>query len=759
MIRLKNVSKYYYSKGMIASGISKVNLQLDMGEFVVITGESGSGKSTLLNVISGLDSYEDGEMYIEGKETSHYLASDFEEYRKKYIGNIFQKFNLVNSYTVYQNIELPLLINGYKKKDIKERVREIIKKVGLEQFANKKVSKLSGGQMQRVAIARALAKDTDIIVADEPTGNLDSESAEGIVKLLHEISHNKLVIVVTHNYDQFERYATRKIKMHDGKIAEDERLTPQAVASVIREDEPAKAQDTAPEKNALSQNAKGRLTAGSKLRLGVRNAFNLFYKFILLLMVFVFITFAVTAEYSSYLNQKTETEKLGYNDYFYNYSEDRAILKKADGTSFTQEDIDAVKSVDNIKSVTVNDMLLDNPLYIEDKDFSYEAFPKLISEFDGKLVDGRMPEKDNEIIFAGYEDDYYFDEGSDIELLDKSFEISTSADKTVKVKIVGIAYKEKEGNNYYYGGDIFVSDDTMADLREASYSASSKITIDINGKKQQGNIWGGMNSIASSSKVSKGSLIVPEELNSYYDTEYSEGNAKGKKIDISVENIFYKKSISLEVSDVYTEKTFRDKTGEKDVEMYNGTFYMNPADFARLFEGGNYQISAYVDNTKLTDETMNELEQMGYVTLALKDALIFYDNGITNIVQTPIMIVIIVALFFIAYFVIRLILKSRTSYFSILRMLGAAKKNIRRVMDVELVLIANIAFALFLGFILAVKEGYVNVEYISTLIEYVKPVNLAVMYVVIMLMTYLISGKFSKSLFKKTALGTFREEE
>ena len=125
MIQLKNVSKYYYSKGIIASGISKVNLTLDTGEFVVITGESGSGKSTLLNVISGLDSYEDGEMYINGEETSHYLAADFEEYRKKYIGNIFQNFNLVNSYTVYQNVELILLINGYKKAEIKKRIADI----------------------------------------------------------------------------------------------------------------------------------------------------------------------------------------------------------------------------------------------------------------------------------------------------------------------------------------------------------------------------------------------------------------------------------------------------------------------------------------------------------------------------------------------------------------------------------------------------------------------------------------------------------
>ena len=224
IIKLKNVSKFYYSKGVIASGFNKINLEFKMGEFVAITGESGSGKSTLLNVISGLDTYEEGEMYINGEETSHYTEKDFEDYRRKYIGNIFQNFNLVNSYTVFQNIELVLLLNGAKKKDVKDRVIELIKKVDLYKFRNTKVSKLSGGQKQRVAIARALAKDTPIIIADEPTGNLDSRSAGSIIKLLADIAKDKLVIIVTHNYEQVEEYVTRKIKMHDGKVLEDKQI-------------------------------------------------------------------------------------------------------------------------------------------------------------------------------------------------------------------------------------------------------------------------------------------------------------------------------------------------------------------------------------------------------------------------------------------------------------------------------------------------------------------------------------------------------
>lgn len=198
MIQLSNVSKFYYSKGVIATGFSRVSLEFSMGEFVAITGESGSGKSTLLNVISGLDTYEEGEMYIDGKETSHYTEKEFEDYRRKYIGNIFQNFNLVNSYTVYQNIELALLLNGAKPKNIKKTVNELIEKVGLTEYRNTKASKLSGGQKQRVAIARALAKDTPIIIADEPTGNLDKQSAEEVIRLLADVAKDKLVLSLIH---------------------------------------------------------------------------------------------------------------------------------------------------------------------------------------------------------------------------------------------------------------------------------------------------------------------------------------------------------------------------------------------------------------------------------------------------------------------------------------------------------------------------------------------------------------------------------
>ena len=287
ILSLKKVSKFYYNKGLVASGFSKISLDFYLGEFVVITGESGCGKSTLLNVLSGLDTYEEGEMYINGMETSHYSNEEAEHYRKSYIGNIFQSFNLVSSYTVYQNIELVLLLNGFKKKDIKNKVIELIKEVDLYKYRNSKVSHLSGGQKQRVAIARALAKDVPIIIADEPTGNLDRRSAASIMKLLAKVAKDKLVIVVTHNYEDVEDLATRKIEMHDGKVREDITIKPY-------------------EESKASLHEYKNISFLNKIRLGVRNTFNLPMKFILLLMVFLLITFAFLGIYSSF--RKAEYE-------------------------------------------------------------------------------------------------------------------------------------------------------------------------------------------------------------------------------------------------------------------------------------------------------------------------------------------------------------------------------------------------------------------------------------------------------------------
>ena len=435
MLELKKVSKFYNDDGNINTGILKVDLKLNIGEFVIITGESGSGKSTLLNVISGLDSYEEGEMYINGKETSHYNKYDFEEYRKKYIANIFQDFNLINSYTVYQNIELMMILNGYSKKDIKKRVLEIIDKVGLTKFKNTKVSKLSGGQKQRVAIARAVVKDTPIIVADEPTGNLDTKSAKNVIEILKNIAKDKLVIIVTHNIEQFEQYATRIIKMHDGKIIENREI------AKIDED------------NLIKESNSKKITFLNKLRLGIRNTFNIKSKFLLLFMVFFFITSALFLEYTSFKLAESNIDN-GVSVTFKDLSENRILIKKQDKTSFSEEDYSKISNLQNIDYIVKNDVFLDTQITISrstTKGYGecwYATTINDVKNFKEQVDVGRIPEQENEAILQTSSKNYYIENFVD-EVLEQNFSIKDSQENSILdgIKIVGIKFNENS-NNY-----------------------------------------------------------------------------------------------------------------------------------------------------------------------------------------------------------------------------------------------------------------------------------------------------------------------
>ena len=217
MIKLKDVSKYYYNKGLITSGITKINAEFNIGEFIVITGESGSGKSTLLNVISGLDTYEDGEMYIDGKETSHYGDEDFEEYRKEYISNIFQNFNLIPEMNVFENIVLPAKL--MERNISKKEVMQIAEELEIEEKLLQNPMTLSGGQQQRVAIARAIYTHPTILLGDELTGNLDSTTSISIMKFLKKMckKYSQTMIIVTHD-ERIAAMADRIIQMKDGRV-------------------------------------------------------------------------------------------------------------------------------------------------------------------------------------------------------------------------------------------------------------------------------------------------------------------------------------------------------------------------------------------------------------------------------------------------------------------------------------------------------------------------------------------------------------
>ena len=223
MLQLKKIRKTYRTGELCQDALKEVSIRFRENEFVSILGPSGSGKTTLLNIVGGLDRYDSGDLVINGVSTKQYRDGDWDYYRNHSIGFVFQSYNLIPHQSVLANVELALTLSGVGKRERRQRAQAVLRKVGLGDHLHKRPNQLSGGQMQRVAIARALVNDPDILLADEPTGALDSETSVQIMELLKEIARDKLVIMVTHNPELADRYSTRIVRLLDGQIVDDTR--------------------------------------------------------------------------------------------------------------------------------------------------------------------------------------------------------------------------------------------------------------------------------------------------------------------------------------------------------------------------------------------------------------------------------------------------------------------------------------------------------------------------------------------------------
>ena len=221
MLQIMDIKKTYVTGELVQTALAGVSLNLRDNEFVAILGPSGSGKTTLLNVIGGLDRYDSGDLVINGISTKKYTDRDWDSYRNHTIGFVFQSYNLIPHQSVLANVELALIISGISRAERRKRAAKALESVGLGNQLHKKPNQMSGGQMQRVAIARALVNDPDILLADEPTGALDSETSVQVMELLKEVSRDRLVVMVTHNPELAEEYANRIVRVKDGKIIDD----------------------------------------------------------------------------------------------------------------------------------------------------------------------------------------------------------------------------------------------------------------------------------------------------------------------------------------------------------------------------------------------------------------------------------------------------------------------------------------------------------------------------------------------------------
>lgn len=833
MIELKKASKFYSNKDTVSTGFSRVDLMLDIGEFVAITGESGSGKSTLLNVISGLDTYEEGEMYVAGQDTSAFQVEDYEAYRKKYIGNIFQDFNLVNSYTVYQNIELVMLISGKRKNECKGKIEELIDLVGLSEFKNAKVSKLSGGQKQRVAIARALAKDAPIIVADEPTGNLDSKSADLVIKTLKKVSRSKLVIIVTHNYEQVEEYITRKITMHDGKIIEDRKLktssdmrdmsegfssylgldsasssgasnsgasnsgsgqqSSEVLNSAVLSSEASGSASDAPtseasnfegrrtrrqiKKRQIDSESKGNqdsieiksMNFGSQLNLGMRNTFNIFSKFMLLLIVYLFISTAVTNQYASTKASITDMDKIGYNQYFADLRRNRVVVTKEDGTYFTDEEVKKIEKNELVNQVVSNDIQLDTlgaipteQAYINGPVRTYTDDEKINVKY------GKLPENDNEVMIAVYNGHYQAKaiKKSAKDMIGKEYYLDGVNEGeellTSKVKIVGIAFINRDKNaaqDSFETGRLYVNSNTNKIIASKMLARQSGLLMDYNGKKQEIRAGEGSDLLRPSANVSKGKAYIFESHAGFY----KNGEALYKPLNITSNGLHETSSLNLTVGKVVNSENAKKALGiEKDYyEEASTHIYINEDDYYALYSNENYQVSAFAKNEKDVKELSDSLSKSGYKVLPIKETLTNPDSilyFVLKLLQLAIFMAMIIVLFFISYAVIRLIMKSRNTYYSTLRILGAKRNNASNIMKIELIAMAIISYVINIIFVLLVNKDILKIPILKNNLSYISPLDFIILLAILIILSLLIARRYSRKMFSKSAMNAYREE-
>lgn len=426
MIELQNVTKFYSNNGITNIGLKNISLKFNKGEIVAITGESGSGKSTLLNVISKIDFFDDGEIYYKGNETSYFSVDDMDQFRKNKVGFIFQNYNIIDSYTVLQNVMLPLIINGYSKKEAKKSALELIEKVGLSHRKNNRGTKLSGGEKQRCVIARALASKCEILACDEPTGNLDSETSKEIIKLISELATDKLVLIVTHNYDEVRDIVTRKIRVHDGEVVEDE-----IYKELPNDENEVLDLDYVPVKNNI------------KFTIARMNLLSTPHKTTLSMIIFFLV-----ALFSLFLYQLINDSYTGYVDNSFLYlGEEKIIVYDKLQNPLDMEKINKV-SYDNI---TINSFYESydgtvgfeclasnsNSMWFYG---SYEKYPK-----DIKIDRGRMPQNENEVVLMmplDYDSYYEMFYNSVMKINDK------------EITIVGLSHTEKVQSLVLTGNDL-----------------------------------------------------------------------------------------------------------------------------------------------------------------------------------------------------------------------------------------------------------------------------------------------------------------
>ena len=698
MIKLVGVSKIYNNSGVLTTGLHNVSLELNKGEIVAITGESGSGKSTLLNILTKMDIFDEGEYYYKGNETSYFDINDMDNFRKNKVGFIFQNYNIIDSFSVLENVMLPLKINGYDNKTAKHRALELIEKVGLMHRKRNKGSELSGGEKQRCVIARALASNCEILACDEPTGNLDSKSGDEIISLIKEVAKDKLVLIVTHNFDQVKDIVTRKITVHNGEIAED------IVYDKIEKDEDV-------ELNLDYQPIK------RKIKIGIANQclFNTPRKTILSFLVFLFVSiFALSLYQSIFYTRRNQF----YDNNFYYKGEEKFIVYNMYDDHIV--DLEQIKKVSNKYSVNnfYDNKTLD--IYFSDNYYSYMVgYEKYPSNF--KVDTGRLPVSDNECVIlipSTYQDGSMFSDSefsisrllnsptfnivriqyrSDIKCL-----MLTGCEKIEKVFKVYGAF-DSSNIKYYYSGN--------------SYGSELMFTYDA------------------------------ELDHSYIEISYYM-NDNLDSISFSDLKLFGIYDINLDLSQV-----------NKVVSENGFVMWYIGNDIFDIIDKNPYEVAVYANNA---ETAMKNLEKCNYccasvVTFTNESKLMHLIYNISVYATMIFASMVLLIIYFITYIILSRIYSTKSKDYTILRTLGVSKKDMRDIVRYE-VIFQTIVSSVLVYAAMLITRHFVKTG-IFAIFSHISIFASVLYFVVILCFGIMLSMTFNSRIFKFSVNSTLKGGE
>lgn len=682
-IILKDISKSYYSETTVTQALHKINLTFSEGEFVAITGESGSGKSTLLRIIGGTDVFDEGEMFVDGETTSQYDEEEWEEYRRNEIGYVFQDYSLLGHYSALANVMSALLVMGIRQEQAEEIAAGYLEQVGLKGYEDQKASKLSSGQKQRLSIARALAKNTGIIVADEPTGNLDSETGEQIIRLLRDLSKERLVIMVTHNYEQAEPYITRKVRLHDGVVVSDVN---------VRQKPPEKEQQKKMEEKPYGshmdmQVSSAPLPHGNKVaayfaRMNCRGRKGRAFLFTAFLFVVSVVSFLFIGEL--YFQADDIIAKEYSKAAFRKESRVRLVAKRNDEKELTKKDIEKMRTVRYVEMVDSCDYANDINFYLEEgEDYRYAYGPEQtgLSDKEFRLVSflnkdefmmsadciskedlkkGRMPESRKEVVLYSSDEKIL---NSEIMCYFQAINIwGPNEYYGQKIKVVGLL-KEKT-SQVYFTTELCNMLSQRVDYGE--YHIGDQEYYPMIAEELSGN-----DAKVSFKFFDRRNRIITgpfgkNVLQFYKFEEEGKATGEGKEYEI---NIFSPEEEPHEMT-------------QKILEVSEEVFYQFYPK-----ERENRQASVYITSYAKTDSVIQQLKEMGYEAKSTyRVSVTDYEDERVNERMTVLGISImgLVAIFLVEVLVLRSFMKIRVKDFQVLKLIGMRMELLRKISYYEI---------------------------------------------------------------------------